>query len=131
VNLAYKSATALRIDLPPWGGERFAQVVRRFNLAKEQALRNMARPYLEAGYLPEELQAVEREPDLGHSWEPYHVFLCVQVTRPRSAARLWLRRMMLRAGLRPAVRALQRDIQYKSDIKITSPEPGEGSPWAR
>lgn len=70
--------------------------LRIISAAREQTLRDLARPYLRAGYVPSELTAVERASDWLHV---ERMFVCVQVATPRCRTRLWFRRAMRRIGL--------------------------------
>jgi len=83
-----------------------AEQFRAMALAKEKHLRELAAPYLKAGYLPSELTAVERVSEWFADGE--HVYVCVKVGHERSALRLWLRRTMTRLGLRSA--------QYRCEV---------------
>lgn len=76
--------------------EQFREMAR----AKEKHLRELAAPYLKAGYLPSELTAIERVSEWFHDGEREYV--CVKIGRERSALRLWWRRTMTRLHLRGA-----------------------------
>jgi hypothetical protein len=66
--------------------------------AREQQLRDLAGPFLRAGYLPGELVAVERQ----SKWFTHdYMYESVSIVRHRSALRLWCRRMMFRLHRRP------------------------------
>lgn len=77
-----------------------AEEFRKMARAKEKSLRELAAPYLKAGYLPSELTAVERVSEWFLDGE--HVYVCVKIGHERSALRLWWRRTMTRLGLRGA-----------------------------
>lgn len=68
--------------------------IRLIAQAREQSLRDLAAPYLRAGYLPSELAAVERR----SQWfdPPDYSFASVEILCKRSALRLWSRRALRR-----------------------------------
>lgn len=73
-------------------------IARQFQMiaaARERQLRELAKPYLAAGYIASELTAVERAPD----WlRPERMYVCVKVEKNRSRLRLWVRRRMRELG---------------------------------
>lgn len=63
---------------------------------RDKAVRELARPYLAAGYLPDELTVIERHSDF---IQPDRLFVCVQVSRRRAAPVLIFRRILWALGL--------------------------------
>lgn len=85
-----------RIDLMD---QYFAAAFRKKAIEKERTLRELAAPFLRAGYMPHELEAVER----AEQWVGQHyVYVCVKIARERSQLRLWWRRQLIAFGLLPA-----------------------------
>jgi hypothetical protein len=65
--------------------------------AREQSLRDLAGPYLKAGYRPSELVAIER---VSRWCAPESTFAAVQIAHKRSPLRLFCRRLLMRLHLR-------------------------------
>lgn len=78
----------------------------------EAAIRSQARPLLERGYQVSELAVVQH----GSWWTTDAISL--EVCRKRSRLRLWWRRLLTRAGLRPSV-----DQFYRQLDRIIEEEP--------
>jgi hypothetical protein len=75
--------------------EHIARQVRYVAAERDKAVRELARPYLAAGYLPDELTVIERHSDF---IEPDRLFVCVQVTKRRHRIVLFLRRVLWALG---------------------------------
>jgi len=75
--------------------EHIARHVRYVAAERDKAVRELARPYLAAGYLPNELAIVERHSDF---IQPERLFVCVEVSKRRRRPVLFLRRIMWALG---------------------------------
>lgn len=76
--------------------ENIARHVRYVAAERDKAVRELARPYLAAGYLPSELTIIERHSDF---LAPDRLFVCVEISKRRARPVLWFRRVLWGLGI--------------------------------